>query len=276
MKGQILIALLFVCSVGCATTSRYPAKNKSIDYPACTPITPQSGDVALYWQLEAGEKNDNSLEDICTIPVLSLHPTQFAVGMIDANDKAKKFQALTPKDQEKYLRKNPEPIVIGPNGEFYIIDHHHLATALNISQVESTYGIILENKSGMNEADFWNYMQDKNWIYPVDENGVKRSIEDLKKVFTVRDLKDDPNRTLAGQTRCKVEARCAEDQWLKQPIPFIEFLWAEHFRKTPSVVSALKEFGNSDFSKVTQAASLEVKRLKGQLPAEEISFLKKK
>jgi hypothetical protein len=233
-------------------------------------MTKESGDVALYWRLAAGEASHASLEDICTIPVLSLHPTQFAVGMIDVQRKVDRFKALDLQQQDKYMRKNPKPIVIGPHGEFFIIDHHHLATALNHSGVKSTYGIILENWNNTRVDAFWAHIKDKNWVYAVDQNGNKKSIDDLMKIITVKDLKDDPYRTLAGQTRCKVEEKCSDEQWLKQPIPFIEFLWAEHFRKTHSVSSALKNFGNSDFDKVTAAASLEVKRLKGKLANKEI------
>ncbi len=35
-----------------------------------------------------------------------------------------------PKKLEKFILKNPLPAVKGPGGELYIVDHHHLASAM--------------------------------------------------------------------------------------------------------------------------------------------------
>lgn len=260
--------ILTSCSSIQTQTHRFPAGDKSKDIPACLASTKQSGDVDLYWQL-AQSQASGKLEDICQLSVMSLKPTQFAVGFMEVKRKSNSINELSAKDQVSYLKKNPEPIVIGPRGEFYIIDHHHLARALYDSNVKDTFGIVLENWNNTNEEKFWEHMKAKNWVYLVDETGTKRTVQDLKNIKSVKDLRDDPYRSLAGQTRCKTESKCVEGQWLKQAVPFIEFLWAEHFRNTPSVSSALKTYGQSNFDKVTQAASEEVRRLRGVLPANE-------
>lgn len=266
MKILTLISMSALI-IGCSTFNRTPAKDKSKTVVLCSAQSKQSVDDELYWQIKNGIETDEKLEDLCVVSVLSLKPTQFAVGLEEVKRKEEKVASLSPKQLDKYTWKNPEPIVIGPRGEFYIIDHHHLARALDDAQIKSTYGIILENWSGRGEEDFFSYMKSKNWLYLVDHNGAKKTVKDLSSIKTVRDMRDDPYRSLAGQTRCKSEEKCTEGQWLKsEGIPFIEFLWAEHFRKTPAVAHALKNFGKTDFTKVTEAATEEVKRVNGKLP----------
>lgn len=231
----------------------------------CLPTAKKSQDVELYWKLAEGQEKGEELTDLCDIAINDIRPTQFVVGMIEVQRKVEELSELSSKKLNNYLKKKPEPVVIGPKGEFYIIDHHHLGRALYEMNIKSTKAIILESWLGEDEEVFWSYMISKNWTY-LFENGVEKSYKEVKKLKNISQLKDDPYRTLAGQTRCKSEEKCKEGQWLKRPIPFIEFQWADHFRKTPAVVSALKQFGSSDFSKVTAAATEEIKRLNGRLP----------
>jgi hypothetical protein len=66
--------------------------------------------------------------------VKDLHPTQFAVGMLEVSSKSDKLaKKERAKKLDAYLRKvkHAEPVVIGPSGIKYITDHHHLAAALS-------------------------------------------------------------------------------------------------------------------------------------------------
>lgn len=69
---------------------------------------------------------------VCTLPVGQLRPTQFAVGSVAVTCKADHIATKSKKKLKKYLEdeRRQVPAVVGPEGNFYITDHHHLSTAL--------------------------------------------------------------------------------------------------------------------------------------------------
>ena len=143
--------------------------------------------------------------DICLCKVSDLHPTQPSVGMVEVRIKAERLkdeiQQLSERDFLKYLRKHgkEEPVVIGPGGIFYITDHHHLARALYDMREATTYCIIVNNLSDAELDDFWKQMEDNNEVYLKDQNGNVLTPQDLP--TSVKDLGDDPFRSLAGAVR---------------------------------------------------------------------------
>ncbi|RYZ79385.1 MAG: hypothetical protein EOP04_27850 [Proteobacteria bacterium] len=52
--------------------------------------------------------------------VLELRPTQFAVGMLEVDEKIKSFRRLTRVEQRNYVRDNPVPVVLSPDGSMYV------------------------------------------------------------------------------------------------------------------------------------------------------------
>ena len=162
--------------------------------------------------------------EICKCEILELHPTQFSIGMREVDRKAKKIHDLKQDDDslKEFKKENPEPTVIGPGGELFIIDHHHLARALADENVKKTYCKIVANFSNLGRRDFWKKMESSSWVYLYDQTGHgPRSYLDLP--VTVKGLRDDPYRSLAGAVR---EA----DGYKKSNIPFTEFKWANFFR----------------------------------------------
>lgn len=236
------------------------------DVDDCTKNTsPDKNDIKIYYSKL--DDKDRDYTNLCKVKVSDLRPTQFAVGYYQVKVKAEK---LTEKKNEgklrDYLKHRPEPIIVGPDGKFYITDHHHLARALLEIKKRETYGIILENHYGSGEemVQFWKYMTDSNLVYLIDENGDPKSIRDLKKIKTVDALKDDPYRSLAGEAKCS-DDDCPTDGskgFIKTGVPFEEFKWAEHFRKMPE----LQNLKNKNMKKATLIALREVRRLKGRLP----------
>ena len=100
--------------------------------------------------------------------------------------------------------------------------HHHLARALADENVKKTYCKIVANFSNLGKRDFWKKMESSSWVYLYDQTGHgPRSYLDLP--VTVKGLRDDPYRSLAGAVR---EA----DGYKKSNIPFTEFKWANFFR----------------------------------------------
>jgi hypothetical protein len=50
-----------------------------------------------------------------------------------------KKQQKGPEALEKFLQGHPVPVVLGPGQKRYLIDHHHLCSALHKMGVESCY-----------------------------------------------------------------------------------------------------------------------------------------
>lgn len=101
--------------------------------------------------------------------------------------------------------------MVGPDGNLYITDHHHLTTALYRAKDGDWKGKdqevqvnILENflETGISMEEFWNIMKMQNRVWPYDEkdNPVEGYGEKLP-TMNMGDLKDNPYRTLSRWTR---------------------------------------------------------------------------
>src|SRR5439155_1355494 len=111
------------------------------------------------------------------------------------------------------------PVVIGPGGKLYMIDHHHLSRAAWEAGRKSVW---VEVKADLSKTrNFWAEMERRKWVYPVDQFGTRRSAEQLPQ--DVRGLADDPYRSLAGEVR-------EQGGYEKNEAPFSEFRWADFFR----------------------------------------------
>jgi hypothetical protein len=73
---------------------------------------------------------DNRDPLLSPVPINSLRPTQITVGLIEVKAKRKAWDKLGKKKAE-YLGHHMMPVVIGPKGRPYVIEHHHLARALH-------------------------------------------------------------------------------------------------------------------------------------------------
>ena len=172
--------------------------------------------------------------------VLTLHPTQMTVGMREVRAKTKKLLSLSPEEAQKQLKKNPIPVVAGPRGRLYIIDHHHLARAALDAGFGQVFVETAADLSALPESGFWDKMKEKAWVYPYDEHGNgPHAPSDLPQ--DVRGLVDDPFRSVAWQVR-------EDGGYEKTDKPFAEFLWANFFR------SNIKTDPAEDFKKAVAEA----------------------
>jgi hypothetical protein len=157
--------------------------------------------------------------------VLELHPTQFALGFEQVKHKVRTMGALSKKRLAECLHENKVPIVIGPTGEKYLIDHHHFLYAcgeLGIAEVEVTVECDL-SKSKLSYRRFWQTMRRSHWTYLYDQFG-EGPRHPLYLPTNVRGMADDPYRSLAWAVR---EAGGYE----QSDETFAEFQWADLFRK---------------------------------------------
>jgi hypothetical protein len=128
------------------------------------------------------------------------------------------------------------PVVLGPDERFYVVDHHHLARALHDEGIEDVLVTVIGDLRMVQKEAFWGVMDNKRWVYPYDINGERRRFKDLPK--SIRELKDDPFRSLAGELR-------RAGGFAKDTKPFSEFLWADFLRRQISRKLVEDNFGRA-------------------------------
>jgi hypothetical protein len=156
------------------------------------------------------------------VAILDLRPTQITVGMREVKAKRKHWREAAKKNDEQFLGKHMIPVVLGPKGGHYVIDHHHLALALHEEGVKEVAVTVIANLSKLEPDSFWFMMDNHNWMHPFDADGRRRAYKDLPKAVT--DLVDDPFRSLAGELR-------RAGGYAKDTTPFSEFIWADFLRR---------------------------------------------
>ena len=156
------------------------------------------------------------------VAILDLRPTQITVGMREVKAKRKHWRDEGTRKGQEFLGKHMIPVILGPKGRHYVIDHHHLARALHDEGVEDVAVTVIANLSTLDRDAFWFVMDNRDWTHPFDADGRRRPFGDLPK--SVDKLIDDPFRSLAGELR-------RAGGFAKDTTPFSEFLWADFLRR---------------------------------------------
>jgi hypothetical protein len=154
--------------------------------------------------------------------LLDLRPTQFVLGMKEIEAKAVHLSKLSPKDLTVYCNDHVIPVVLGPQNQSYLIDHHHFARACWEQRVEQYSVKVVKDLSHKNEQDFWNIMIKQGWCYLNDQFGMGPH-PPAALPSDVRCLADDPYRSLVYEV---IHAGYIK----KDKVPFFEFQWAAFFR----------------------------------------------
>jgi hypothetical protein len=196
---------------------------------------------------------------ICRVEIAKLRPTQFAVGKWEVDRRAEKIAKMKSEKLQNYLEEHLPTIVIGPRGEPYIIDGHHLCGALMKSKLRTTVDAkVAANFGDLTPAKFWAAMKSKGWVYPYDEKG--RGPLDVDKLpKTIADLADDPYRSLAWAVR-------ERGGWEKSPSSFAEFQWAQFFRSRIKIDNRPGGFEKAVEQAIKLSRSPEAKDLPGYVP----------
>ncbi len=163
---------------------------------------------------------DNRDPILKPIPIGDLRPTQITVGLIEVKQKRKQWDKLGRKKAE-FLGHHMVPVVIGPKGRPYVIDHHHLARALHDEGQKTVLIQPIANLERLSEEHFWRFLDNKGWLHPFNEHGERRPYSAIPR--RISRLKDDPFRSLAGAVR-------KAGGYAKETTPFSEFIWADYFR----------------------------------------------
>lgn len=192
----------------------------------------------------------------CTLTIRQLRPTQLPFGRLAAKCKQDKFESFAKKSKlETYLLEHPVPVVIGASQiknssskknekknnfqlQFFMTDHHHMVRAYfdaTFSRFDwerdpwqRTVVVEVVNRNTETPTDsksFWQWMIGNNYSYAYDEHG--RPLVDIQRDLprNVTQLVNDPYRSLSFLVRSYAG-------YGKVPsLFFLEFVWANYFRK---------------------------------------------
>ena len=195
----------------------------------------------------------------CMVEARILHPTQFSVGMKEVELRTEHFRQLHAGKQDQYLRKRVMPLVIGPRGVPFALDHHHLARMLLDSGLRSAlYAEIKENWNRLTEDDFWKQMKQRHWMHLCDETGAG-PLDPSQLPKTIAGLRDDPYRSVAWSVRER--GGCRETD-----VPFEEFQWADFFRTRILFDTIRTNYDQAVNEALRLAASEDARSLPGFVP----------
>jgi hypothetical protein len=186
--------------------------------------------------------------------VKSLLPTQLTVGMLEVEVKRKRLIKLSPEEREAFLEAHPMPVVIGPEEKLYITDHHHLARAALEARVKEACFSVEADFSALRPKKFWEQMEKRSWVHPLDQNGVRHTYHLLP--GSLKHLVDDVYRSLAGFVRDAGGFR-------KTDAAFVEFIWADYFRRNIAIEDVIADFASAVRHAKRLARSPLAKRIPG-------------
>jgi hypothetical protein len=158
-----------------------------------------------------------------TVKIDELRPTQLTHGLREIHRKIQFYESLTGHDLDMAIAEKPVPVVLGPSGSSFAIDHHHVATALWHIGIKAMPAVLVADFSALPLPEFWLSMENRRWTYPYDAKGQRKSFSDMP--IHIWDLADDEYRSLAASVR---DAGGYE----KTPVPLEEFRWADLFRSS--------------------------------------------
>ena len=156
------------------------------------------------------------------IPIKDLRPTQITVGLREVAEKRRRWREQAGDKEGEFLGRHMIPVIWGPKGRHYIIDHHHLCRALQDEGVEHILVNVVADLRTLARGEFWTYLDNRDWCHPYDAAGKRRGVDDIP--ATVTAMADDPYRSLAGGLR-------RAGGFAKDVTPFSEFIWADFLRR---------------------------------------------
>ena len=193
-----------------------------------------------------------------THKILDLRPTQFAVGMLEVDEKIALVKKFSPKKLKKFIQETPVPVVRSPDGQLYIVDRHHFLSVCYHLGIPKVQIEIVKDFLGekLTYRQFWNWMHKQRncYLYCQFGSGPHREFYLPR---DVRGLADDPYRSLAWFVR-KSGGFGQSDK------NFAEFRWANFFRSRKLLnIRGIAGFENALVKAVLLAQSAAAKHLPG-------------
>jgi hypothetical protein len=144
------------------------------------------------------------------------------VGYREVAEKRRSWRERAQADGPQFLGRHMIPVILGPKNNHYVIDHHHLARALQEAGVAEIAINVVADLSGLAKDEFWVFCDCRGWCHPFDAEGQRRTYADIPR--RIGELADDPFRSLAGELR-------RAGGFSKATTPFEEFIWADFLRR---------------------------------------------
>lgn len=193
------------------------------------------------------------------VPIAELRPTQITVGYREVAEKREEWRkrATAAPDGEKgakFLGTHMIPVILGPKGRHYILDHHHLCRALHEEGVSDILVNVVADLSGLSKSSLWVYLDNRGWCHPYDADGDRRHFDDIPS--SVSKMPDDPYRSLAGELR-------RAGGFAKDTTPFSEFIWADFLRRRIKAKAIATDFEAALKRALTLAADKQADYLPG-------------
>lgn len=188
------------------------------------------------------------------VEIATLRPTQMTVGLREVERKRADWRKHAERDGPDFLGQHMIPVIMGPKGVSYVIDHHHLLRALHDEGVRHVLVSVIADLHYLKKGVFWTFLDNRNWLHPFDAKGVRQSHDKLPK--EVGAMKDDPYRSLAGELR-------RAGGYAKDDAPYSEFLWADFLRRRISRKLVENNFERSVAKALEAAAQQEASYLPG-------------
>jgi hypothetical protein len=189
-----------------------------------------------------------------SVPIAALRPTQITVGLHEVNEKRRRWREKHGDHRGEFLGSHMIPVVLGPKGLPYVIDHHHLARALHEEGVSNVAITVTSDLSALPKDHFWSFLDNRGWCHPYDAAGVRQDFAAIPK--SIAKLADDPYRSLAGGLR-------RSGGYAKDLTPFSEFIWADFLRRRISPKQIDKDFDKAMTKALAFAKSHEASVLPG-------------
>jgi hypothetical protein len=153
-------------------------------------------------------------------PIAALRPTQMTLGYREVARKRQQWAGID-RDRGLYLGRHLVPVVIGPDGRPWMLDHHHLVRALHEEGVAHVLVQVVARAEHLDAKPFLRFLDMRGWLHPFDALGRRRPAHDIP--HHIGELVDDPYRSLAAELR-------RAGGFAHSDLPFVDFLWAEHLR----------------------------------------------
>ncbi|MBL0477564.1 chromosome partitioning protein ParB [Aeromonas veronii] len=166
-------------------------------------------------------QSDTAVGNWCEIGINALHPTQGGVGQIQVDETQATLAGMSAKQLDKLMKKKEIPVVIAPDGSYWLVDRHHLTKALWQQGVKDARVKVIGRLQ--DKANFWSQMQNNHWAWLKDEKGQPLTPEQLP--TSIDKLPDYPYRTLAGLLQNAGYFR------KDKQVYFVEFAWASWLGK---------------------------------------------
>jgi hypothetical protein len=155
--------------------------------------------------------------------ILKLRPTQVALGLKEVEFKVKSMKKMPTKELATLLDTKIVPIVLSPNNEIFMVDHHHYVRACWELDIDKVSVKSIADFSNKTVQDFWHEMKRKAWVYPRDQYGAPVNPH-YHLPDNIKGLADDPYRSIAWMVR-------ERGGFYKVSTPFAEFHWGDFFRE---------------------------------------------